>query len=767
MGFKIFLICHSHIDIGYTERQEKMKVYQADFMRQAVDCVLHPAGTKTPFKFTAEGFWAIEEYLKRYGEGGRLRLLEAVKTGRFEITAGYCHFAELLNYENLRESVNHSMRFAERNHITPPKSFMLTDVNGLGWGYAQVLADAGVENVFTCINPHHGGVPFGKPLVPFYWKTPKGDTLLVWSGLTYDKANLLGLIPGFAPGGNPGIPGMLPDNKEHVNVTSCDSYASGRLFDFVNALKNNGYEYDFAPITGGAVCTDNNPINDGHCRIIDEWNEKYKDQIEIVTVTLNEFFEYLKRAVPNIETYEGDWPDWWTDGCLSTPAETKVFRNAQRTQKLIRKLDKDGFVTKAERDEIANNLILYAEHTWGHSSSCSDPNKLLVQQLDLRKAKLAVDADVQSSTALDKLSRVLGEGEFCAGRPMEYMVINPHEDDISSVVCLPTDFWEEGHFLNRSFYVTDESGHRYPAQRAYNLRGAFILVPVDLKARETRLLKIGFSDAEKEETEQHRNWFRNPFYEVKWDDTRIVSIVNLATGSELLCESDGDLGQPVYQVFENANRGDPAGFGFSARKIPESKIFYGKSLGVEILSSGEISTTIRINYEIRSAKKCYTDFVFYNHLPRIDVNINMAKDLVIDPEGMYVLLPVEAKRGEWYLDKPGILFKAGTSLPETCHDYFAVERGMVSKGEREIVTVNSLDTPLFTIGGLKLWKYTTSIDPRGPLFSWIVNNKWETNFRIDCAGFLENRYVITIGNENSNPEEMLEHADVEPLVLRK
>ena len=38
--FKVFLILHSHIDIGYTERQEKMAVYQADFIRQAVDFAL-------------------------------------------------------------------------------------------------------------------------------------------------------------------------------------------------------------------------------------------------------------------------------------------------------------------------------------------------------------------------------------------------------------------------------------------------------------------------------------------------------------------------------------------------------------------------------------------------------------------------------------------------------------------------------------------------------------------------------------------------------
>lgn len=105
-AFKIFLIYHSQIDIGYTERQEKMKIYQADFMRQAVDCILNPVNTRHAFKFTAEDFWAVEKHLKRYGEGGRLRLIEAVRTGKFEITAGYLHFAEILNYENLKQSVN-------------------------------------------------------------------------------------------------------------------------------------------------------------------------------------------------------------------------------------------------------------------------------------------------------------------------------------------------------------------------------------------------------------------------------------------------------------------------------------------------------------------------------------------------------------------------------------------------------------------------------------------------------------------------------------
>lgn len=95
--FKVFLILHSHIDIGYTERQEKMAVYQADFIRQAVDFALSSRQSvrdpRSKFKFTAEGFWAVEQYLKRYGGEGRKRLIEAVKSGYFELTGGYFHMA--------------------------------------------------------------------------------------------------------------------------------------------------------------------------------------------------------------------------------------------------------------------------------------------------------------------------------------------------------------------------------------------------------------------------------------------------------------------------------------------------------------------------------------------------------------------------------------------------------------------------------------------------------------------------------------------------
>ena len=765
--FKIFFIYHSHIDIGYTERQEKIAEYQADFIRQAVDCVLTHEQKAEPFKFTAEGFWAIEQYLNKYGEKGEERLAKAIRTKRFEFAANYLHFAEILNYENLGKSLDYSINFATRNGLDSPKVAMASDINGFGWGYAQLLYDRGVHNLMTCINTHHGGAPFMKPLVPFWWKTPKGDRILVWNGLTYHKGNLLGLIPGLTPCGDPFIPGMLPDDSKFIDVVNCDSYASRRIFEMVEAMRKNGYEYDFLPIMGGGLYTDNNPISDNHCDIINEFNQKYGDEVQIINSTLDEFFDYLRENISDIPEYSGDWPDWWTDGCLATPMQTRVFRNAQRNLKLIDKLDEQcEIISKSDRDEIVNKLCLYAEHTWGHSQTYTDPYKLLVQQLDLRKDKHATDADILSSRALDKLSRALGEGEFRVGRPMSYTIVNPNDFEVLETVYLPTDFWEEGCFEHKKYYVEDQNGTVYATQRLYTLRGAFVAFDLHLQAKESTNVRICFEDGEAEIEKLDIHEFENQFYRVSWDDFNIISVINKATNKEMLCSQSVFLGQPVYQVFKNGNRTDAAGFGYTARKKPQDAICYGKSVGLEVISNGAVKTILRIHYDIESTKKCFTEIVLYKNRPNIDVNINMAKDLVMDPEGMYMALPVQANNGEWYLDKAGCSFKAGTNLPKTCCDYFAFDRGFFSKGDVETVVVNSKDIPLITIGKIKLWDFTTEIEPAGVIYAWLLNNKWETNFRINCAGFYENRFTITLAYPHDNVDQILEKNDLNFLVLR-
>ena len=81
----IYLIQHSHIDVGYTHRQEVIARYHRQFLRQAV-CMANALEQRnrtqeSRFRFTCEGFWAVERFWESATEAERERFLMAVRRG--------------------------------------------------------------------------------------------------------------------------------------------------------------------------------------------------------------------------------------------------------------------------------------------------------------------------------------------------------------------------------------------------------------------------------------------------------------------------------------------------------------------------------------------------------------------------------------------------------------------------------------------------------------------------------------------------------------
>jgi hypothetical protein len=758
-SFKIYLIYHSHIDIGYTDRQERIADYQADFTRQAVDCVLK----NQEFKYTAEGFWAIEQYLEKYGINGENRLIEAIKTNRFEIVNNYLHFSELLDQEMMDKSLEYGIDFFKKHNLNISDVSMINDVNGFAWGYADAMYRHGVRYLFTSINTHHGGLPFDKPLMPFYWKTHKGNKLLVWNGLSYHKGNLLGLIPGWTFKGDAMVPGLEPVEGGFVKIESISDFAEERIHSLVNAYRKSDYPYNFLPISASGVYTDNSPISDNHVSLIKSWNERFGNDIEIQLVTLKELFKVIE-AQDNIIETSGDWNDYWTDGVLSTPDETRLFLNARRNKDLINKLDsKHQIIQKSDYDELLKKLILYAEHTWGHSASYSDPYRLLVKQLDFRKSSLAIEADKLSHIMLDKVRKSLGEGEFKVDRPFEYIAINPHNVSLNDEVELPIDFWEEGYFSKQSYVIADSSGLDYPTQRKSTLRGSFFSTTLTLEPNEQKqLFLVPKKDLIENTVNDETGLFIGDFYDVKYDFNGIKSI--RVDGIEQLEEIA--FCQPVYEVFKGGNRSSAAGFGYSKRNVPESQIFMGRVKDMQIIHNGPVFLTLRYVYELEGTDHVFTDITFFKHTSSIKVNMLIGKHFTIDPEGLYARFSFSTNNSKWLIDKPGTLIEPGNQIPGTCFDYYSVQRGVVLSNNKKSVVVNLLDSPLVTFERIKLWEFNKTIENKGDLFVWLANNKWETNFRTETAGYLESRFVISF-TSNDEVNSFLDKSQNSFVVLRK
>ncbi len=67
----------------------------------------------------------------------------------------------------------------------------------------------------------------------------------------------------------------------------------------------------------------------------------------------------------------------------------KHYKDAQHRYQLCKRLD--GEIASKYPDLYAaaqDNLMLYAEHTWGHSSTITNPYDTMVLNLDMRKTAM-------------------------------------------------------------------------------------------------------------------------------------------------------------------------------------------------------------------------------------------------------------------------------------------------------------------------------------------------------------------------------------------
>lgn len=772
----VFVVNHSHIDIGYTDRQEVIANYHHQFMRQALRGVRQNE-SRTPgkerFRFTCEGFYQVEQFLDQSSEIGKNTLANAVRQGDIEITAGYFHLTELLDQGHLSDSLKPSLCYGETID-KPINVAMSCDVNGFSWGFSQALYDSGVRYLCTNINPHHGGSPLGGPMRPFFWETPKGDRVLVWSGLAYHRANMLGLYPGFNPISEPNVPGVVLPGPGWRDVTDI-SYAEQQLPSLLEQLENMGYPHDFLMLAGSAVYVDNSPVSDGHIALFDAWNEKHGDRIRLHAATLGEFFAHIEKRADQFPTFRGDWTDWWSEGVASAPRDTLLFRNAQRTKRLVEKLDpKHEMVKPEELAKIERPIRFYAEHTFGYS----DPLQwnVLYQQLFSRKSRFALEADELAGAALLKVTRILGDLDFEAKRPLSFKVINPHDRPYAGIAKLAVDFWETPP-LDKGLKVIDEGGNEVPSQAIPSSRGRFVLVAVELGPKATCKFQIVPATVEQAPAAPEADFFANRFYRARWELPRgIVSLADLKTGDETLDSTDYAMGMPVHQVFPGVVRGevasarikdihDTALLAHPAKRHVNPEAFpdvvrSGRCVKIERVFDGPVFTRMDFHYEVPGASKCVLQATFYRQLPQIDLTLSVLKDNVLDPEGMYCAFPFSIQGGAWYLDKPGGPIRPGVDqLPGSCRDYYLVQAGASLVGEHLAIALSSPDAAMVQVGALRLWTYATEIEPKGTLFSWLTNNKWETNFLAVTGGPYEFRYTIEVGDSFVEPNNAIAKTD--------
>jgi hypothetical protein len=618
--------------------------------------------------------------------------------------------------------------------------------------------------------------PLGTKQVPFWWETPGGDRVLVWSGEHYHFGNELGIVP-------EAVSSYHTKDDCDADMIYHDPWgvAERRIPRYFERLEAEGYPYDFVPVMASGMRSDNAPPSPRIVDFIERWNAEHGDRYRIRMATLSQFFERLRESAGEIPIHRGDWPDWWSDGCAGDPEATMLFRRAQRTfEYYLKLLERYPSLTHEDTRAVENDLALYSEHTFSHSFSMIEPWHFMVHAISERKRGFAASAHDNARELLGSALEELGAAPLSAVAGLSYKAINPLDhavSDIGRLLVRHFEFHELG-FGSGGVVRDVETDTEVPCQLMLTPPGAQFLVHIELEPGEERLLELAPADRpgtvdaplrrnegdgrgpEAGDTPSKAGGLVTPFVRIAWEPgDGIVSWIDTALSRELLRPDRRHAAfTPVHEVTPVHGRDDvwPVRGKMELNRKGENAVrSSGCLVGSSGVESGDVFVSTSLDYGVPGVSLYTVELRAYLDEPRVDVAVRMHKDSVWEPENVYLSLPFTTGMpdAQVWLDKAGAAVRPrADQIPGTLTDFYSIQEGFAVVSEGYGVAIATPDSHLLQLGALEhgprllAGDPALTDDPAHP-YAWLMTNYWETNFAAELGGFYEFRYSVMWGDE--------------------
>ncbi len=254
----------THVDIGYTDYQERVITRHDDNMSTALDlCAKHP-----DFRWNTEAAWVEDNYLSLMPPDRKAEFIKYAREGRIGCQAIYGNMLTgICSHEEIIRDLYYARATATRYGI-PFDIAMSSDVPTQVWTLPMILAGSGIRYFSAGLNLTRGdsfGRLFGKS--PFYWQGPDGSRVMTWLSPGYAQAQML----------------RLADSVER---------AAPQVEGFLQRFERDKYPYDAVLAFGGF--SDNQPLNPNLAPVVQQWNKTYAYP-RIVLCRGPEFFKHIEK----------------------------------------------------------------------------------------------------------------------------------------------------------------------------------------------------------------------------------------------------------------------------------------------------------------------------------------------------------------------------------------------------------------------------------------------------------------------------------------
>lgn len=731
----VYILPHSHTDIGYTAIQTDIEEKQINNLLQGLADARrtadYPEGAR--FVWNIEVGWAADLYLQRLSPHQRDELLDAVKRGQVAMHGMYLNeLTGLCRPEELVRLFRYATQLAQQTGVTVD-SAMISDVPGYTWGTVTAMAQAGIK--YFSVAPNYfdriGDILVQWENKPFWWIGPDGQSkVLVW-------------IPfwGYAMSHRYG------------------QMSAQLVEDFSDGLVKRGYPYDIACVRW-AGHGDNAVPDPAICEFVKEWNVTHESPRFVISSTSQAFRALEERYGDQLPQVRGDWTPYWEDGAGSSAAETAMNRASSerlaQAETVWALLDPKSYPAK-EFEEAWNNVLLYSEHTWGAHCSISQPAIPFTSDQWNIKQSYATVANLQSRQLLNTAAQ-RGAGfqpappatGGAAEKVAHVDIYNTTSWPRTEVVLLPHELSQAGNF------VTDDQGQPAAAQRLASHELALLVRDLPpLAGRRYTITSSGAGFPPASQTLQALGAAPSQADGATLTSGKLRVRLDDQTGGLAELRAEG----------VDANLVDAAG----GHLVNDYLYLIGDDLAalqrngpvkISIRDRGPLVASLLVESEAPGCHKLvrevrlaadgdYVELLNTVDKKRLEAQSYHARE---GKESVNFAFPFHVPGGELRLDVPlGVMRPERDQMPSACKNWLTVGRWADVANRDFGVTWVTLDAPLVQVGGITAtllnsqtnpdtWR--KQIEPTQKLYSWAMNNHWGTNYRAYQEGPVVFRFVL-------------------------
>ncbi|MGC9225506.1 MAG: polysaccharide lyase family protein, partial [Terracidiphilus sp.] len=724
----LFLVPHVHLDIGYTDYQAKVAAIQSRILDEAMDLAeKHP-----DFRFSTDGDWNLEQFLKTRTPAEKERIVGAIREQKIFVPAQSSNLLTgFPTAETLIRSLYPSADFS-RTHGTPFNYANITDVPSYSWSYASILAAAGIQYFAAGSNNDRAPVLLQGHLnenSPFWWEGPDGGKVLMWYSRHYMQMQFLFGLPPIAETGEEILPVFL-QMYEHP------SYRANAAILFGTQVENTDLFPQQAELAG-------------------EWNGIYAYPHIVYSGFHNALASIASQFGNTIPTVRGDGGPYWEDGigsdALYAAMERENESRAPSAEKLaaISSLVNPRLAADREAlDSMWANMVLMDEHTFTSWNSVSDPDSNEArQQLRVKNSRATAAAELRGDILRSSMASLANSISAGVG---SLIVFNPLSWKRDGLVAIDLDKGMEIADRATKQAVPYEVLHEGPNFRRVEFRASQVPA-VGYKVYELRTART----PQPAPQTAMSTTIESPFYRVELDPSSgsIRGIYDKQLNKELVDTHNSlRFGQYIYVTGADTEPNSVLQYRAVSPKpqLHLNPAQNGRLISVEQTPWGwraELVSSAQDTPQIR------TEICVFKDEKKIELIENVDKKPELKKEAVYFAFPFAMTHPQFqYEIQNGVVDPAKDMYPGAGHEWFSVQHWVSVQQDGVSGTVMPLDASLVTLGDINRGDWPVSFGQRpGTIFSYTMNNYWHTNYRAAQGGHFRFRYVITSAAQTDAP----------------